>query len=214
MGALVGFLHRLLNEGKVRLKERPVRSTGKSATEAADLLKSAFEDYRLNVAGPVIPFDPEAALGAAEVVRQACWYLLNHAEQESELRQQLALPGPPTTPAQHLSADLVLRYLPQIHRRARALAPADVLPGLLADVLRRWPFTGVLADIEDEPLTPLDLGGHPGLMLLYAERLAEHEKAAWFPHGRPLEYVDWVYQGLGKEKSVGLHQERGVHERK
>jgi hypothetical protein len=176
MGALVDFLHQLFEEGKVLLKDRPVPSTGRPSPEAAALLKRAFNDYRLHVAGPLIEFDSGAALNAAEVVRQACWLLLNRTEPESELH--LTMQGAPATPAQHLSADLVLRFLPQIYRRARALAPADVLLGMLADILRRWPLTGVLAGVDEEPLAPLDFGGHPGLMLLYAERLAEHEKAA------------------------------------
>ena len=61
---------------------------------------------------------------------------------------------------------------------------------------------------EDGPLAPPDLGGHPGLMLLYAERLARNEKPAWFPAGKPFEYVEWVFHGLGKGLSARLHAER------
>jgi hypothetical protein len=118
MCALAIFLRQLLYEGKVLLKNQPVRLTGPPPTEAVELLETAFGDYRLNVAGPLIEFHPAAALAAAEVVRQACWYLLNRAEQESALAKSLTFPGPPAMPAEHLSADLVLRFLPQIHRRA------------------------------------------------------------------------------------------------
>ena len=53
----------------------------------------------------------------------------------------------------------------------------------LAEVLRQWPLTGVRSDIHAAPLTPLDFGGHPGLQLLYAERLLRNVKPEWVPRG-------------------------------
>src|SRR5262249_54286450 len=102
-------------------------------------------------------------------------------------------------PAAHLSADLTLRFLAPIHRRARGRDPADRLTSLLADILRRWPLSGVLADVEDEPLTSPDWGGHAGLWMLYAERLAQNEKPAWVPRESGLEFVQLVYAELGKD---------------
>jgi MoxR-vWA-beta-propeller ternary system domain bpX4 len=114
----------------------------------------------------------------------------------------LVMPGPPQSPAQHLSADLLLRFLPPVYRRARALDPGDPLGGILEKVLRQWPLSGVLADIEAEPLTPTDFGGHPGLLFLYAERLARHERTAWFPTGPGREYVALAWAELGKDTTL------------
>ena len=88
------------------------------------------------------------------------------------LKRRLVMPGSPTTPAQHFSADLLLRYLPQVLKRARGLDASDPLVGLLAEVLRRWPLSGILSDVEEGPTVPLDFAGHRGLQLLYAERVA------------------------------------------
>jgi hypothetical protein len=205
MASLVEFLRRLLDDGEVIFTERPRPG---SDEEARAYLERAYVDYRLEIAGPLLAFDAKTAVAASQLVWHACWFLVNHDEPNTELEKHLTLPAPPTTAAQHLSADLVLRYLPHVYRRAHALAPDDLLSALLAKVLRQWPLTGVLADVREEPLTPLDFGGHPGLMLLYAERLAQHEKTAWFPTGAALEYVEWVFQEQGKERSVQLHKER------
>jgi hypothetical protein len=191
MTALVDFLRRLMSEGSVTLRERPIPSPSPPA-EAMRLLAGAYADYRLDVAGPLVDFAADSALAAAALVRQACWFSVNHDEPAQELEKTLTMPGAPASPAQHLSADLLLRYLPHIHRRARALAPADLLTSLLAKVLRQWPLSGVLADIEDGPTIPLDFGGHPGLLLLYAERLAQNRKPAWQPDGVGGEYVELV----------------------
>jgi MoxR-vWA-beta-propeller ternary system domain bpX4 len=191
IAVLAEFLHDLLFAGKVVVRDRP-SSSARHRSEAIGLLGRAFADYRLSVAGPLIDFDATTALAAAELVRQACWFLVNHDEPDEELEKRLTMPAPPTLPAQHLSADLTLRYLPQIHRRARALAAADRLPELLASILRQWPLTGVLADVPEQPTTALDFAGHPGLLLLYAERLAQNDRSAWQPEGRGTEYVELV----------------------
>jgi hypothetical protein len=200
MAGMRQLLEQLLNEGKMQFLERP-DSAREPEPEALPLLAKAYSSYRLEVAGPLIPFDAQTAWSAAELVRQAGWFLVSHDEPEADLESRLQLVGPPTTAAQHLSADVTLRYLPQVHRRARALSPDDLLAKKLTTILRQWPLSGVLADIEEEPLGPLDFDGHAGLCLLYAERLARHEKPAWRPRGPALEYVRWVWQELGKEVS-------------
>jgi hypothetical protein len=196
--SLVAFLHRLFRDGTVVLRERPRLDSG-SRAEALALLGGAYAAYRLDVAGPPVDFHGDTALAAGEFLGGACWFLVNRSEPAAELGRCLTLPGRPAVPAQHLSADLVLRFLPQVHRRARSLAPDDRLTAILADVLRRWPLSGVLADVTEAPLTPPEFG-HPGLELLYAERLARTEKPAWLPEGPGREYVELVQQaGRGTE---------------
>lgn len=190
---LVAFLHRLFREGSAVLRERPRLAAGERA-EALALLEGAYAACRLDVAGPPIAFDAVAGLAAAELLGGACWFLVNRTEPPDEVERALALPGRPATAAQHLSADLTLRFLPQVHRRARSLAPDDRLTELLADVLRRWPLSGVLADVTEPPLTPPEFD-HPGLRLLYAERFVRAEKPAWLPGGPGREYVELVGGG-------------------
>ena len=79
------------------------------------------------MAGPCIAFDPEIACAAAEFLRQASWALVNRDERITDLAKRLKMPGSPLTPSQHLSADLIMRYLPQVLRRgsrARSIRPA------------------------------------------------------------------------------------------
>src|SRR5262249_40436614 len=128
-----------------------------------------------------------------ERVWWACWFLVHHGEPPEVLEKALTMPTAPTTAAQHLSADLVLRFLAQVHRRAKAVDAADVLHGLLARLLRQWPLSGVLGDVEEGPSARVELDGHPGLLLLYAERLADHYKPAWVPADGPArEYVEMI----------------------
>ncbi len=211
MSALTEFVRCLLDQGEAILKGRP-DSSQRQQEAATAYLREAFANYRLEIAGPLLEFDAATAVAASQLLWHACWFLVNRSEPKEVLEQRLVMPKRPTTAAQHLSADLVLRYLPQVHRRARALTPGDVLVSLLGQVLRQWPLSGVLSEVDEEPTTDLDFGGHPGLMLLYAERLAGKEKPKWLPRGQALETVQLVFHEMNKEGPV-LAQGRPTRKR-
>jgi hypothetical protein len=196
MAALADFLKQLWSTGEV-VFQAPPQPVGDDLAAATDLLRQAHAQEILEIAGPPLDFQPRPALAAAELVRQACWLLVHHGEPPDKVERRLKF-EPPAATADHLSADVVLRYLPQIYRRGRALAPDDGLTVRLAEVLRQWPLSGVLSDVPEAPLTPLDFGGHPGLLLLYAERLARHEKPEWLPAGKGSEYLELVRMRVGR----------------
>lgn len=180
MTSLCNFLEKLFHEGRIRFRSRPVPSRAERS-QAGDYLRRVFEEECLELAGPLLRFEPSSACWAAEWTRQACWFLVNRTEMPQELDRLLKVPERAGSPEQQLAADLTFRYLPLVHRRARALASDDLLTLRLAELFRRWPLSGVLSDLLDPPLTPLDWRGHPGLSLLYAERLARNNKPGWAP---------------------------------
>jgi hypothetical protein len=192
----VEFLLRLLEEGSVALAAPPTLA-GADRDAATAVLSAAFARHALDVAGPPLAFDAAAALSAAECVGRACWFLVSHGERPELVSTALALPPPGESPERHLSADVVLRFLPAVHRRARALAPDDVLTRSLEKLLRGWPLSGLLADVAEAPLTPPTFGGHAGLLLLYAERLGGHVRPAWVPDGPARPYIELVFAESG-----------------
>ena len=72
MSCFEEFLETLFHEGRVIFRCRPEPERAISAA-AIDVLKQAYEAFRLDVAGPVIPLNLEVAYETAELVRQACW---------------------------------------------------------------------------------------------------------------------------------------------
>jgi hypothetical protein len=192
------FLNQLLNEGRVVFRSTRAPHDRPRPQDIA-VLEKAYLAHGLSVAGPDIPFDPAVAFSAAELIRQASWALVNHDDRITHLKKCLTMPIAPVTPAHHLSADLTLRYLPQIFNRARVLDPCDPFVDLLRELLRRWPLSGAISDVAEAPLASLDFGGHLGLLLLYAERLAVNDRKAWRP----------VEGGPGWEQYELVIQERG-----
>ena len=194
------FLSGLLREGRVVFRRSPDRGPGVSEG-ALRLLARAYEDDRRNVAGPAIPFDAAVAGEAGELVWLACWALVSRADRVEDLEPRLMMRRPPSKASDHASADLLFRYLPQVLRRARAIDPSDPLVAMVAAVLRQWPLSGVLSDLEDGPATPPDLAGHPGLMLLYAERFSGRPRQAWQPAEPGRDVVEMVLQEAGRGRA-------------
>jgi hypothetical protein len=190
MDRLDDLLRSLLHEGRISFRERPTPASGLNA--AVGVLREAYLTHASEVAGPPIAFDEEVALAAALLVIEACWALVHPTEPVPAFRVGPGGGNGPVTASEHLSADLTFQYLPQIHQRARAIDRSDPLRDALEAVLRAWPLSGVLADLEDAPAAPVDLEGHEGLMLLYAERWARHGIEAWRPRGRAGEYAELV----------------------
>jgi hypothetical protein len=196
MSALTPFLDHLLTTGEARLTARPEPDDRRDVEE---VLRRAFAEYRLDVAGPRIEFDAEAAVAAALFTARACWFAVSREEPSEQVKKLLPAIGQPITPEAHLSVDLTLRYVVTVYRRVHAQNPEDVLGIRLAEAFRRCPLTGVLSDVADAPTGDLLFGGHPGLELLYAERLAANGRASWLPPaGRTRERVELVYQQMGK----------------
>jgi hypothetical protein len=201
------FLNELLKEGKIvfrsaRAPRDPI------SPPAVTLLAEAFRIHSAAVAGPPIAFDSETASASAECLRQSSWALVNHDERIADLRKRLNMPISPRTPSQHLSADLTFRYLPQVLRRARGLNPDDPLVECVANLLRRWPLSGVLSDVVEGPIERIELGSHPGLLLLYAERLTRNDRSSWRPERSTLA---WEYYQLARgersEFTGGIHDQ-------
>jgi hypothetical protein len=199
MSPLASFLDPLLREGRAVLAEAPAKPETSDA-EVLRILQRAYATYRLSIAGPLLEFEPRIALPSAALVHHACWFLVSREETSEEVESLLSMPGPPRTPSEHLSADLLLRYLPGVHRRARAHNPSDTLTTRLAEILRGWPLSGVLADIDEPPMLAPTFG-HPGLAMLYAERLAQHDRPTWLPGEANLDWAELVWQELGKDTS-------------
>ncbi len=195
------WLSRLLHEGESIQEAPPRLSSGEEADVIADL-RAAFDRHALDVAGPRLVFDESAALGAARVVAEACWLLVGTDGTE---RMALKHGAEPDSPVAHLSADVTLRFLPAVYRRSRVRFPDGPLTAELDRVLREWPLSGVLADLDGSPTTPPEFGGHPGLQLLYAERLVRVNRPGWLPaNGAAREWAERVYQERNKPMPAPL----------
>lgn len=198
------WLTRVLNDGE-SVQTAPPTLEASESVAFAQLLRAAFEIRSLDIAGPPIAFDANAAIEAAFLVAQACWRLV------AEVRnpKPLALAIEPATPSVHLSVDVTFRFLPAAYRRACLRSNDDTLAVEIESLLRRWPLSGVLADLDRGPIVLPEFQGHAGLQMLYAERLvANRRSACWVPaDARAREWAERVYQERGQTLPVPIPKE-------
>lgn len=178
MSPFRAWLARVLADGESVQDAPPDLPTAERAAVTGDL-RAAFDRHALDVAGPPVAFDAAAAVGGAIVLARACWQLVGGDP------EPLDVGANPATASAHLSTDVTLRFLSVVFRRARARSVEGEPAVGLDRLLRVWPLSGVLADLDGEPITPPDFDGHPGLQLLYAERLVVTARAGWVPHTGP-----------------------------
>lgn len=141
-----------------------------------------------DLAGPAPVFDEAAARWGAAMLFRAAWFYLHRDAPEQELLHLLSVPPPvPPGPAAILSADVSLRWLPDIHRMALALAPGDPLLALLQNLAAAHPLSGAaLPPAEGRTRTPEPaawavLLAHPGLWRLFIDRVIA-AGARWWLH--------------------------------
>jgi hypothetical protein len=210
MGDFEAFLNQLFLKRGCLLFSGPPSDVGTPSRGVLDLLRDVNRYRALELAGPPLELDPETAVEAADRVRWACWALVDRSIPAEALAERFEVRRVPRSSEQHFSADLALRYVPGLYRRARALGPDDPLASLLAEVMRRCPLSGVLQGLDPGPPEPPDLGSHPGVWMLYAERFATHRHEAWRPADAGREYVELVLAEWDRDREP-LGRAGGTH---
>jgi hypothetical protein len=140
---LEAFVCELLESGRVRVSEPTLISAADES--AADAALLAFErSYRRELPGGAPRFSLPVARWSAVVMLRICQFLVYRDVDEAAVSQALATPAPePASPASHYSADLLLRFLPDVARLANGINPDDPLVEQLQKLAAAWPLSSV-----------------------------------------------------------------------
>ena len=138
---------------------------------AHELLRERAAVAALELPGPAPAFEPTAGAWAALVVLRAAQALLYRELRAHALGLELARACPAGRgAAADWSADLCLRHLPELHRRARGVAADDPLVAALEELGRRWPLSSVGMEGLDGVDAPR-FAEHAGLRRFYVDRI-------------------------------------------
>jgi hypothetical protein len=166
----VDFLQALLDEGRVAVS--PPGPISESEVELADSELIAFEKrYRLEVPAEPPRLHLPAARWAGTNFYQACRFVVHRDADEAALEIGLQSNyDAAATAAVHYSVDVIFRFLPDLLRMAKQLAPDDPLVARLKHWARCWPLSSV--GIDDVGAVAVDaFAGCPSLLLLYVDRI-------------------------------------------
>ncbi len=192
------FLTALVESGRVE-----VAAAGNALKQAPgdvdDALRECDRLARQQLAFTPPAYQAEAARWAAELLYRGCQALVYRQHGAETVRQWLATACPATVDASVVySADLTLRYLPDLAALARGVAERDVLVEALEGIGAAWP----LASVGMPSLKPaqLDQGALDVLLAdaclrqLYVDRVIARRDAARLAHPA---VAEGVRQSLG-----------------
>jgi hypothetical protein len=173
----VAFVQSLLETGRVKVP--PDETLPADLDEAVALLDASA---RPELAHDPPPLSRQAAAWALTVLYRACRALVFREIDAKTVAQHLSRPCPlPPSPSVCYSADLSLRYLPDVLALARGIAPDDPLVAGLLALARAWPLSSVgVADPGD--IDPSPFLADPSLLQLYVDRIIERSDASRLGH--------------------------------
>jgi hypothetical protein len=127
-------------------------------------------------------FNPEAALWAAKTIYVSAQLMLYRKNEEQDIAILLPSFTYPMSPSAHLSADLVLRFLPDIIKQLKLIDPEDALIGILERHLMQWHYSGVQYALQVELLGFESIIADECLRQLYVDRVIEYKRVSLAIH--------------------------------
>lgn len=139
-------------------------------------------------------FNEQAALWGAKTIYTAAQLMLYREHKEADLSQ--LLPDLSTNPdsSEMLSADLCMRFLPDILKQLKRIDGEDKLISLLEDKLVCWHFSGVNYLLDIQQINFENSVSNPCLHQLYADRIILNKKMQLAKHPA---FESLIAAGLG-----------------
>lgn len=197
--SFVQWLIRVLEHGE-SIQGGPPEFKPSDRDKIISILTESYQKYSLEIAGPPVEFNERLALKASIFLASACWALVSDDVKIIPTWEQS-----PESVSDHLSVDLLFRFLPGVLKRSRLRDPDCKLCQTLVEVLCNWPLSGILADLEDKPATDLQFFNHYGTQMLFAERLLSINRVEWVPKdGTSLQVAELVFHQRNKQIPAAL----------
>ncbi|MBX0290707.1 hypothetical protein K3G63_09675 [Hymenobacter sp. HSC-4F20] len=166
---LADFIEELLTRGDVTVTSEPMPPTEEAQPVVLALLQRYHTQDAQQQPYTAPAFDPDAALWAARYLYRAAQLAVVRELDETAVQVWLQDYAGALTPEAVYSADLTLRYLPDLLHLAKGLAPGDALVSHLQTTARQWPLSFVGGDIVGE--VPVAVLAHPSLRAAYVDRI-------------------------------------------
>lgn len=122
----------------------------KEEADAVDYFESEFEKERLEFLSQSINYHKDAAIWSAKILYHAAQLYLVRENTAKDLSQLFPQFSGIRNVSSILSADLMLRFLPQIITALRDLDSEDPLIGLLENILSEFHYSGIGHDLNLE----------------------------------------------------------------
>jgi hypothetical protein len=144
--------------------------------QVSEYLRQVYHRESLEYPYQTPPYDIHAGIWAAQTLYMAAQLLLHRQHNSSDLGVLIPDFTGQKTPSAILSADLSLRFLPDIIQKLDEINPEDELIPILEKHLYHWHYSGISHGLLVEKLDFSIEISNPCVQQLYANRIIEFQR--------------------------------------
>jgi hypothetical protein len=168
-------IFQLRSKEEMLLYDRVIEFSLEDEELVKNFLRKEFETESLNYPFNSSIYNAEAALWAAKIIYTSCQLLLYREHENEELPELL-----PDFPFKKnvdsiLSADLCLRFLPQVILEAKSIDESDYLVPILEKIIQEWHYSGIGIDTNLEYIKLEMIFSNSCLEQLYIDRVIDRK---------------------------------------
>jgi len=158
--------------------------TKKEENDAEDFFESEFEKERLDFLSDKISFNKESAIWAAKILYHSTQLYLIRKDTAKDLEKMIPQYQGEKSISAILSADLSLRFLPQLLDALQVADSTDPLAKMLQNILHQFHYSGIGLDLNLEKINWEEELKDNTYRKLYLERIVEKKayKLAEIPY--------------------------------
>jgi hypothetical protein len=176
------MIKHLRREEEVVLFGNVISINRQEGNQAADFLISEFQAESLEYPHTPPSFNTDAALWAAKTVYRAAQLMLYRENKIVEVEDLLPSYDAAIDPSAILSADLYLRFIPDIISHLKLIDPEDPLIKILEQQLIIWHYSGVGYPLNIDELNINNAYSQSCLLQLYANRIIANRRLPLATH--------------------------------
>jgi len=171
--AFYDTIYNLRMNGEITLFDRIMNFDSADEELVKDFLLIEYETEAQDFPNTPPHFDADAALWGARTMYTICQLILYRQHRAAELPSLLPVFTSAITASAMLSADLCLRFLPQVLKDTKHIDPEDALIEVTETHLHQWHYSGIGYGLATEMLDFTAIKASASLWQLYADRIIE-----------------------------------------
>ena len=175
---LLYTITQLREQEQLFLSDQVYRFKPKELKEVNDYLSLEFQREAKNFPDQAPLFDAKAAEWAAMVIFHTASLILFRDQSESYLKQIKPYDGI-ISPSAVVSADLTLRFLPQLFLILKKIDVEDSALVILVNILQKWPYSTIHTDLDPVEGSFELMNDHNCIKQLFIDRVVEKKALNW-----------------------------------
>jgi hypothetical protein len=166
-------IYHLRNSGQVILYDKIFAVKAIDERDVVELLQAEYENECLEYPYNPPVFDAPAALWGAKTIFLSAQLILHRETAEHELQNILPAYAGAIAAGAILSADVCLRFLPQVLYQLLRINPDDALRPILEQHLQTWHYSAIGCPLQKNTLRFDEILADKCLLQLYTDRVID-----------------------------------------